>query len=229
MEGIDVLGSPTISLKNKTEYDTYLNENKDFKINVIPNYTGENTVFPPRAGVVGIIASNYTAWKNFLKTDKDILILFEDDVKISKNIKHFLNKYIDELPEDWDIFSFYIPEDVKYFYNPTEMNLENKSFICKSYTNHCIAAYMISRSGAEKAIRDIETNGISAPADWYILNVKHLKNEPDIFNVYCLKPNTYLPVKEIPEEYYSTSTHYGHTEEFTLEKLLKQGDENVTI
>ena len=42
-------------------------------------------------GVVGIIGSNYLAWKEFLKTDNDILVLFEDDITVSKNIKYFIS------------------------------------------------------------------------------------------------------------------------------------------
>lgn len=220
LSGITKINSPTIFLKSKQDYDMFIKSNPEVSVNIIKDYVGKDTVFPPRSGVIGIFASNYFAWKAFLETDKDALLLFEDDVYLTKNIKYFIDKYISELPEDWDICSFYIPEDVRSFYNSEIHDISNKKYICKSYTNHCAAAYMISRSGAKKAIDDIQKNGISAPLDWYILNVKHLGNEPTIFNVYCIKPNIYMPVKEITEEYYSSSTHYGKTEEFKLNALL---------
>lgn len=212
--------SNTIFLKTKEDCVNFLSSNPSLKINVLKNYTGEGTIFPPRSGVVGIIASNYLAWKEFLKTDKDILVLFEDDVTVSKNINLLLNKYIKELPDDWDVFSFYIPDDIKHVYSPSTHDLPGKYFICRSYTNHCCAAYAMTRSAVKKAVNDIENNGISAPIDWYVLNVKHLGDEPTIFNVYCLKPNIYLPVKEIPEEYYSTTAHYGKTEEFDQDVII---------
>lgn len=214
------IDSPTIFLKDKNEYDAFLISNPEISVNIIKDYVGPSTVFPPRSGVIGIFASNYFAWKKFLETDNDILMLFEDDVYLTKNAKYFIDQYVSELPEGWDIFSFYIPEDVRSFYNSGIHDIPDKKYICKNYTNHCAAAYMISRSGAKKAVEDIEKNGISAPLDWYILNVKHLGNEPTIFNVYCIKPNNYMPVKEIKEEYYSSSTHYGKTEEFKLDALL---------
>lgn len=214
MESFYSLNSETIFLKSKEDCLLFLKNNPLLKINTIKNYTGEGTIFPPRAGVIGIIASNYLAYKEFLKTDKDILIMFEDDVTVSKNITYFINEYLNELPEDWDVFSFYIPDDIKHIYNPSIHDIDNKKFISKSYTTHCCAAYMMNRKSVEKAVKDIEENGISAPIDWYVLNVKHTGDEPTIFNVYCLKPNIYLPVKELAEEYFSSSAHYGKTEEF---------------
>jgi GR25 family glycosyltransferase involved in LPS biosynthesis len=220
LKNIDRLNSKTEIIKTKEECFDFINNNSGFTVNTIKGYSGENTIFPPRAGVIAVIASNYTAWKNFLKTDYDYLLLFEDDVLVSKNLVTFLNMYVSELPEDWDIFSLYIPDDIKYLYNPLTHDIPNKNYVCKSYTTHCCAAYVISKKGAQKAIDDIEKNGISAPIDWYVLNVKHLGNEPDIFNVYCLKPNQYMPIKELKEVYYNSSLHYGKTEEFDSNVIL---------
>lgn len=220
MLGFEEIASETTFLKTREECISFLKKNPSLKVNIIKDYTGENTIFPPRSGVIGIIGSNYLAWKEFLKTDNDILVLFEDDITVSKNIKYFINRYIDELPEDWDVFSFYIPDDIKHLYNPSLNDIDGKEFICKSYTTHCCAAYMMNRKSVQKAIDDIEKNGISAPIDWYVLNVKHLGNEPTIFNVYCLKPGSYLPSKEIPEEYFSSIAHYGKTEEFNVNERL---------
>lgn len=220
LKNINRLDSKTEIIKTKEDCFNFINSNPGFKVNTIKDYAGPNTIFPPRAGVIAVIASNYTAWKNFLKTDYDYLILFEDDVMVSKNLVPFLDRYISELPDDWDIFSFYIPDDIKHLYNSSIHDIPNNKYVCKSYTTHCCAAYIINKKGAQKAIDDIEQNGISAPIDWYVLNVKHLGNEPDIFNVYCLKPNQYMPVKELNEVYYNSSLHYGKTEEFDTNAIL---------
>ena len=53
-------------------------------------------------GAIGCSLSHISLWKNALKERKNIIVL-EDDVLIEKNFKKKLNKYLEQLPNNWDI------------------------------------------------------------------------------------------------------------------------------
>ena len=81
------LNSPTYYLDTFKKVDKFMKENPGFKVQTLENYDATGKTFPSNSGICGILASNYMAYKNFLKSDKEILIIFEDDVSISPNYK----------------------------------------------------------------------------------------------------------------------------------------------
>jgi GR25 family glycosyltransferase involved in LPS biosynthesis len=214
MAGIPRLNSPTIYLNTVEKADQFLIDTPEFKVNTVEDYCQPGETFPPSSGVIGVWASNYTAYKNFLKTDKDILILFEDDIILSKNFRSVLDSYLMELPEGWEFFSPFVPSDSLFAYNEIEHSFNNDYLTCRSYQQWSCATYVVSRAGAKKAIENVESVGITAPIDWYIFNFR-MKQEYDQirFKTYTVKPNSYKPVKLLlPAAAYS-SIHKGSTEE----------------
>lgn len=212
MKHMDRLKSPTVYLNTKEKVDQYLLDTPKFKVNTVEDYAQPGETFPPSAGVVGVWASNYTAYKNFLKTDKDLLFLFEDDVILSANFMSVVRFYMSELPLDWDFFSPFVPDDSLFAYSEQEHHF-GASNICKSYQQWSCASYVVSRSGAKKAIKNIESMGITAPVDWYIFNFR-MKAEKDQmrFNTYTVKPNTYKPTKLLLTAASQSQIHWGNTE-----------------
>ena len=163
-------------------------------------------------GVLGVWASTYLAYKKFLESDKDVLIIFEDDIVISKNFKVIAEMYMNELMPVWDFFSFFVPDDSLFSYIETEHDLGEK-FVCKSYQQWSCAGYAISRRGAEKTIADVESRGINCPIDWYIFNFRMKKEENQIkFNTYTIKPQVYKPIKFLLEAAQYSQIHNGSTE-----------------
>jgi hypothetical protein len=72
---------------------------------------------------------------------------------------------------------------------------------------------MVSRQGAENALRKVRTQGASAPIDWFIFNfrMKQEENQP-VFETYTLKPHVYNPIKFLLEAARYSQIHNGNTE-----------------
>ena len=155
------LGSPTTYLNTVDKVENFINLYPEFKVNTVENYCQPGETFPPSAGVVGVWASNYKAYKRFLESEYDTLILFEDDILISKNFKSVLEMYVRELPTDWDFFSFFVPDDSLFAFNEDLHGISGEN-VCISYQQWSCAGYMVSRAGARKALEDIESRGISS-------------------------------------------------------------------
>lgn len=212
MRSVDRLNSPTIYLDTKEKMEEFLKSNLSFKVNTVEDYAQPGETFPPSSGVVGVWASNYLAYKNFLNSDKELLFLFEDDIMLSANFMAIASFYLKELPSDWDFFSLFVPDDSLFAYNE-DLHHIGKANICKSYQQWSCASYVVTRQGAEKAVKDIESAGISAPIDWYIFNFR-MKADPNqiIFDTYTLKPKTYKPVKFLLDAAVNSQIHRGRTE-----------------
>jgi GR25 family glycosyltransferase involved in LPS biosynthesis len=206
------LGSPTMYLNTVEKPQKFIDENPDYKVNTVHDYAQPGETFPPSSGVVGVWASNWLAYKAFLETDKEVLFIFEDDIVLSKNFKTITEAYMKELSPLWDFFSLFVPGDSLFAYNPEEHEVYEEH-ICRSYQQWSCAGYAVNRRGAEKALNDVKTRGITAPIDWYIFNFR-MKPEVDQmrFATYTLKPEVYQPVKLLLEAAVQSQIHNGSTE-----------------
>jgi hypothetical protein len=206
------LGSPTMYLNTADKAEAFINQTPEFKVNTVTDFCKPGETFPPSSGVVGVWASTYLAYRKFLESDKDVLIIFEDDIVISKNFKVIAEMYMGELMPVWNFFSFFVPDDSLFAYNESEHDLGEK-YICKSYQQWSCAGYAVSRQGAEKTIADVESKGINCPIDWYIFNfrMKHEENQIK-FNTYTVKPQAYKPIKFLLEAAQYSQIHNGSTE-----------------
>jgi Glycosyltransferase family 25 (LPS biosynthesis protein) len=206
------LGSPTMYLNTADKVENFINLHPEFKVNTVEDYCQPGETFPPSAGVVGVWASNYKAWKRFLESDYDTFIIFEDDIVLSKNFKLIAEKYLDELMPVWDFFSFFVPNDSFFAYNPQLHDMGDEN-ICRSYQQWSCAGYAVSRRGAEKAIADVESQGITAPVDWYIFNFRMKQEENQAqFSTYTVKPDKYIPIKFLQGAANVSQIHRGSTE-----------------
>ena len=206
------LGSPTMYLNTLDKVENFINLHPDFKVNTVEDYCQPGETFPPSAGVVGVWASNYKAYKKFLESDYDTMLLFEDDILISKNFRAIAEIYLAELLPVWDFFSFFVPDDSLFAYNPAVHDMGDEN-TCHSYQQWSCAGYAVSRRGAEKAIADIESQGITAPIDWYIFNFRMKAEENQArFATYTVKPDKYLPIKLLQGVANISQIHNGSTE-----------------
>ena len=206
------LGSPTMYLNTAEKAEEFINRTPEFKVNTVTDFCKPGETFPPSSGVIGVWASNYLAYKKFLESDKDVLLIFEDDIVISNNFESIANMYMRELMPLWDFFSFFVPDDSLFAYNESEHDL-GEEYICKSYQQWSCAGYAVSRRGAEKAIADIESQGINCPVDWYIFNFRMKQEENQMrFNTFTVKPQVYKPIKFLLEAAQYSQIHNGSTE-----------------
>jgi len=87
------LGSETMYLNTAEKAEAFTNQTPEFKVNTVTDFCKPGETFPPSSGVIGVWASTYLAYKKFLESDKNLLIIFEDDIVISKNFKGIAEMY----------------------------------------------------------------------------------------------------------------------------------------
>jgi GR25 family glycosyltransferase involved in LPS biosynthesis len=186
-EKFDKIQTPTIIIKNVDQVKDFYSKAK-IKIDPLGHF-GNGW----KPGELGIWASNLTAWQNFLKSDYDYMVLMEDDIVLGKNFNETLIKYIEELPEDWDIFTAYTPPtgNVRYRKNKEDLFIGKKN-ICKVYQSWSCLCYVISKKGAERLLKEVKTP-VKSPIDNYLfyhpkLNVYAIKMERgNICDIYTTK------------------------------------------
>lgn len=161
------LQTPTINLLNLESAEKFIISNDDFN---------PLTEFKP--GELGIWASNYTSWKKLLDSDYDALINLEDDIFLMCDFYDKLQILLQDIPEDWDFFTLYVPPNQEYLYR-SELNVTEN--VCFSFQGWSLLACMVSRKGAKKAL-DIMKDGFHDPLDFYILK------SPEKFKVYSITP-----------------------------------------
>jgi len=177
---INEINSQVVDLYDFKQVDNFLNRNKNFIFNFHNDF---EKPFPHVSGVVGCWASHYLAWEKMLAEKLDVLMIFEDDVYIKNNFMDYIDLYISSLPDDWDFFSISVPMGEEDRYRQ-DINYIGSNMVCKFYQAWNTGAYLISKRGASKAIRDINKNGISVPIDWYIF-----ESGKDKLNTYNPMPN----------------------------------------
>jgi GR25 family glycosyltransferase involved in LPS biosynthesis len=172
LSSIEELNVSTVNYSNENEVKEFVKKFPNFK---------PNRKF--KIGELGVWASNYQAWNEFLNSDYDALLLFEDDIKINDNFLEGMNEYLKRLPKNWDFFSPYVHWwQAENIYNSNRDDIEDPD-ICRSYQSWSLACYFISKNGVRKALKDLN-NGFEDPVDWHIFKNKEL------FDVYTLKPNS---------------------------------------
>ena len=172
------LFTPTIQIRSADDLLSYYKNNPDFLID--PQGYNLDGIQGWKLGELGIWASNYTAWKNFLNSDNDILILMEDDIVFNDNFFPLLKEYIEELPSNWDMFSFFVPEDQFNKYNDDLSIGNNTSYIYQDWSCLC---YIVNKRGAQKAL-DLMSSKVSLPLDWFFYRQK------DQFAMFSIKPES---------------------------------------
>ena len=177
LSGAKIFDSETYRISNKEDYLNFKSSNEDFIID--PNGYSLNGEQGWKWGEIGIWASNWSSWKQFLDSDYDYLILMEDDIVIYEDFFELLKKYILELPEKWEAFHMFSPEGEYYKYN-TSLDISENT--CIAYQDWSCACYVINKSGVKKMLEHA-SRGIGLPIDWYMFRQK------DIFNVYTIKPS----------------------------------------
>jgi GR25 family glycosyltransferase involved in LPS biosynthesis len=130
--------------------------------------------FGPKSSI-GCALSHLNVWKQFLKTDSEYGIIFEDDIIFNNNhfvennikLKDIIKFYINKTPDDFDILylgSFGTESTLNFFtimmylLNNTSQNKQINNFIRQSSVVLSAHSYIISRSGAQKLINYLNHN-----------------------------------------------------------------------
>jgi GR25 family glycosyltransferase involved in LPS biosynthesis len=165
LNDFDKFETPTVMLKTVEEVKDFF---KKEKIKFDPlGWNGRGW----KVGEFGIWASNYTAWKNFSKSNNKMLMLMEDDIVLSKMFNEKLIYYIEQLPENWDFFTVYIPPTGNQRYHERRAESNNgKERLCKVYQSWSCLCYIVSKQGVEKLLKQVQSP-VNGPIDhWLFYN-----------------------------------------------------------
>jgi GR25 family glycosyltransferase involved in LPS biosynthesis len=186
-QSFDQIETPTIIIKNTDDVRLFY---KDSKLKIDPlGHFGDGW----KPGELGIWASNYTAWQNFIESDYDYIVLMEDDIVLNTNFNEKLIEYIAELPDDWDVFTAYIPPtgNIRYKKNKESL-LIDKDNVCRVYQSWSCLCYVVSKNGAKKLLKEVQKK-VKSPIDNYLfyhnkINVYTIKMEKrNICEIYATK------------------------------------------
>lgn len=110
----------------------------------------------PQVGHIGVFLSVLNA------QDQGEIITVEDDAMIGPYFKAELWLRFNELPEDADFFSLFIPRDSDHMYNPT---LDAGDRICKMYATYGGVSMLHTEKGIDKFRWLLKRDGISQQWD----------------------------------------------------------------
>jgi glycosyl transferase family 25 len=140
---------------------------------------------------IAILLSHFYAYKEISDKYENGLI-FEDDVILSDNFINIFNKYITQLPEDYDML---------FLGNGCNLHIESYKLIPNNYiyekclypthwggdgASRCTDSYLVNKKCAKKICEYINNSSykINIPIDWW-LNIAARDN---IFKVYWAEP-----------------------------------------
>lgn len=132
--------------------------------------------FDAKVGHLGI-------WFTVLNAlDNAPIVTFEDDGILHRNFRQEIQPRIDELPEDFDFFSLFLPRDSDHLYSHQRDSAG--TYICKPYQRYGGVSMYYSRRGAEKIKALLERDGITGQYD----DTLYAYSKTGELNGYCSKP-----------------------------------------
>ncbi len=133
-----------------------------------------------------LLYKHINVYKDIIEKNHNCALLFEDDVILDNNFNEKLSKYINQLPDNWDMLfigngcNLHIPKK----------ELKDNVYIYKKETKNgstrCTDSYLIRKKCAEKIIKIVNSNNffVKKPADWWLNEILHKINA----HVYWCEP-----------------------------------------
>ena len=144
-------------------------------------------------GEISLMLHHFECYK-IINEKYDYAIIFEDDVILADDFKNKIEKYISDLPDDWDMLFFgegqgiHIPQyrqspGVNIYKKMTD--LKNKMLGGIDGSTRCADSYIVSKKCAQKLSQVINILQItSIPLDHLLNKINHLCK----FNIYWAEP-----------------------------------------
>lgn len=145
------------------DYDKYLQSipnryhEPDMKTHFINN--------PKTKGNFGCYLSHLGIMEEFLKTDKEYLMVFEDDSILCDNFQELVNQRVKYVPDDWELLLLgyqIVPGSFYMKYNNANDNIPIKNGYLSIVTFTGTYGMLIKRHCVEKLLK------LLVPMDWYI-------------------------------------------------------------
>lgn len=138
-------------------------------------------------GEIGCALSHYKIYKRIVELDLDLSIIFEDDVALPWHFKETIKNIVRSVPSDLDLLLLgyhinpYIKERSACSFWGRHRLYAHYSAVRLIEMGYGTYAYLITKNGAEKLIKTLESEKLVHPIDHYTGNEKYL-------NMYALVP-----------------------------------------
>lgn len=134
-----------------------------------------NNTYDWNAGAIGCALSHIDLWINFLKSNKELLVIFEDDAKVTDNFKVYFNNILKNLNN--------ITCDLMFLGHHSTC-LTGNEFIIKTWEGERIFketlggtfGYLINKNGCRKILDFIEKEGMINCIDTMMLRAEKENN-----------------------------------------------------
>ena len=120
-------------------------------------------------GAIGATFSHSSIWREFLQTNAEYVVIFEDDTMVRKKDLDLITKLIPRLPQEWDMWLLgHHTWNIKS--TPLTSNVESWHKVQQFTGAH---AYILNRRGAELLLEEIFP--IDTHIEYYISAMANLK------------------------------------------------------
>lgn len=190
--------------------------NRDGKLEQHMNDLGLwfNSKWPLSVGEIGVWASNFLRWEKVSQMNEP-LVVFEDDAVIKSDFNPKLIYIYEQLPDDWDFVSLWVPDNqrIDYRYNlrynadgdPEIFGTRPVGFpsafdygaadVARVYQGYGMVATMYSPAGGKKLVELAKQYGLRTPVDCFLMQEAH----KGALNGYAPKPDKVFVDYDWPE------------------------------
>lgn len=161
---------------------------------------------------IGAALSHYTVLKQAILEGCNSIFIFEDDAKFHINFNDKIDKYLNDLPDHWDMIMLY-----SFMYQLLPENKRIKARWMTSYRAWSLMSYGIKRNLMEEYIK--RQDNFFTISDAVTYNLQHEGN----FKIYSAVPALCIPETELGSNIRGQSMNYKNTPTITN---LGYSDEN---
>ena len=190
---IGELTAPTCYFNSLDLAEAYIAQNFGIRVksNEIHGDNGEVTYkFPWFIGSVGYYASLIHIIKNFLVSNAENLIVFEDDYRVRKDFISMMQILLHRVPKNWELLKLNQPNLNQY--NSFLKNRSSELFFPKLFSPWGCGCFILNRISAMKILEDLKNYGIRAPVDIYLYNFDSYSKFKLSLQLYEINP--FLPI-----------------------------------
>jgi hypothetical protein len=129
------------------------------------SYVDDKTVWHGlKNSEICIAEQMFRIYRLVAKSNNQLCLILEDDFVLTENFNHYLNEFLNNLPNDFDCIFMSSCCDLK----PKHNNVVNKYFY-EEETSRCTTAYLIKKETCEKIL---SIANYTAPIDWHLNFIK---------------------------------------------------------
>lgn len=141
------------------------NDEIDKQVLLNNSYLDDRTVWHGlKNSEICIAEQMFKIYRLIAKSNNDLCLILEDDFVLTENFNHYLNEFINNLPNDFDCIFMSSCCDLK----PKHNNVVNEYFY-EEQTSRCTTAYLIKKETCEKIL---SISNYTAPIDWHLNFIK---------------------------------------------------------